>query len=52
MWHSFGELLTRYGIAHTYTVRPGVDHMITEAIAAGTLTCPSNFWEVALARFT
>ncbi|MFF4253849.1 alpha/beta hydrolase-fold protein [Streptomyces sp. NPDC001663] len=48
---NFSDLLTRYGIKHTYTVLPGVDHMITEAIAAGTLAYPSDFWAEALAKF-
>lgn len=48
---NFGKLLTQYGIDHTYTVIPGVDHMITEAIAAGTLAYPSDFWEQAFAKF-
>ncbi|MFF3488596.1 alpha/beta hydrolase [Streptomyces sp. NPDC002701] len=41
---NFSKLLTRYDVSHTYTVVPGVDHMITEAIAAGTLPYPSAFW--------
>ncbi|MGW2288784.1 alpha/beta hydrolase-fold protein [Streptomyces phaeochromogenes] len=48
---NFAKLLTRHGIEHTYTVLPGVDHMITEAIAAGSLTYPSDFWAEALAKF-
>ncbi|MEY9997037.1 hypothetical protein ABIE67_009069 [Streptomyces sp. V4I8] len=47
----FSKLLTRYGIRDTYTVLPGVDHTITEAIAARTLAYPSNFREQALAQF-
>ncbi|WP_406131453.1 hypothetical protein [Streptomyces sp. NBC_00989] len=49
---NFSKLLTEYGISHTYAVLPGVDHMITEAIEAGTLAYPSGFWEEALAKFT
>jgi len=48
---NFSKLLTQYGISHTYAVLPGVDHMITEAIEAGTLAYPSAFWEEALAKF-